>query len=108
MSLSKILLDSLTKVVRGPEWVPRGVADFQRYFRNYKKIEFKVTIEGGVFIAESADFKYGAIVTSGATQQELDRNIEDAILTAFEIPSVYAHEAPLTKMQGGRLEYAAA
>lgn len=108
MSLSKIFIDSLTKLVRGPECVPRGVADFQRYFRYYKKIEFRVTSEDGVFIAESVDFKYGAIVTSGATKQELDNNIEDAILTAFEIPSVYAHEVPLTKMQGGRLEYAAA
>lgn len=108
MSLSKIVKDSLIKLIRGPQWVPRGVADFQRYFRNYKKIEFKVTPEDGILIAESVDFKYGAIVTSGTTQQELDDNIQDAILTAFSIPSVYADEVPLTKMQEGRLEYAAA
>ena len=41
----------------------------------------------------STNFRFGSIITSGKTREELDENIKDAILTSFDVPSAYAKEA---------------
>ena len=41
-------------------------------------------------------------------EKELDKNIKDAILTSFEIPSSYAKEAKIHRVGDGRKEYALA
>lgn len=48
-------------------------------------------------MARSTNFRYGSIITSGKDEQEVDRNIKDAILTSFEIPSAYSADAKLYK-----------
>jgi hypothetical protein len=108
MSLLKIAKDSLIKVLLGKESVPRGLYEMDRYFRTHGPINFDLHVEGGVTVAVSTDFVYGSIVTSGATPEELDTNIKDAIMTSFEIPSSYAKEADIKKFGAASHRYAAA
>ena len=55
-------------------------------------------IENDQHIAISTNFRYGSIVTSGKDVEELEKNIKDAILTSFDIPSSYAKEANILKV----------
>ena len=59
-------------------------------------------------IAASNNFRFGSIVTAGKNERELDRNIKDAILTAFDIPSAYAKDAKLYHEGETAKAYAAA
>lgn len=76
--------------------------------RRYRGINFQYhNNEDGTYTAASTDFRYGSIVTSGKTLEELEKNIKDAILTSFEIPSSYSKETKIVKV-GEQKEYALA
>lgn len=111
MSVFKKAKDQFLKFFWGKKIVPRGLFELQHYFRTFGPIHFEVKNgEDGGIIAVSQDFKFGSIVTKAATEEDLQKNIQDAVLTAFEVPSSYAKEAD-TKVQkvGGQKEmYAAA
>lgn len=98
MFTMKIIKDHITKALYPKGMVPRELVDLHSYFRTYKTIRFDFTSsEDGNIVAVSRDFVFGSIVTSGKTQQELEENIKDAILTSFELPSAYAKEADIRK-----------
>ncbi|MDF1496971.1 MAG: hypothetical protein P1P90_02830 [Patescibacteria group bacterium] len=108
MNIVKITKDWLTKQLNNSlEFVPMGLVDLQRYFRNYGNIEFKYEKQGEFNIAISQNYNYGSIIASAKSMEELDDKIKDAILTSFKIPSAYKEEAAITR-QGEALEYAAA
>lgn len=104
----KLVKDYTTKYLLGEDAIPRGLYEVSEYFRNYGPIVFKYTEEEGQIIAKSTNFKCGVIVTSGRNAQELDSNIKDAILTSFSIPSSYAKEANIKKVNSDSKEYALA
>ena len=58
-------------------------------------IEFEVTSHadetGKYFLAKSVGLDKGQIITSGANLIELDKNIKDAIYTAFNVPAYYCN-----------------
>lgn len=99
MTIRKKTKDYISKICAEKDFVPRGLFEINKYFRMYGPIYFKFKREGGVIIGISQNFRYGSIVTSGKNQKELDKNIEDAILTSFEIPSAYAKEASIKKIE---------
>lgn len=105
MPIIKRFKDSLIKALLGPESVPRGLFELDEYFRIYKGINFENKETDDGIVAISTDFKYGSIITSGKDEKELDRNIKDAILTSFEVPSSYAKEAKLHKVGEKQKEY---
>ena len=92
----KIINDYIRKAVLPKGYVPEGLVELLRYSRNYGSIKFNFTkSQDGFIVAESENFRYGSIVTSGKDDKELDTNIKDAILTAFSIPSSYSKEAKI-------------
>jgi hypothetical protein len=95
MTLAKRAKDRIIKHLSGKDFVPQGLVEINRYFRCYGPIDFKYKHENGLTVAISTNFKYGSIITSGKNPKELDKNIRDAILTSFEIPSSYSKEASL-------------
>lgn len=100
MSLYKQVKDQFIRFMLGSNSVPIGLSDLHRYFRVYGPINFKFEKqEDGTFVAISEDFRYGSIITHANTFKELDEKIKDAILTAFEVPSSYAKEADVRKME---------
>ena len=107
MALIKVVKDYILKGFWGKNFIPRGLLEMHEYFKMYGPVKFTYQQENGLIVAVSDNFRYGSIVTSGATAQELDKNIKDAILTAFEIPSSYASEAKINRV-GERREYALA
>ncbi len=109
MALTKKVKDRLIKILLGKASVPRGLFELNQYARYYGPINFKHEKgEDGNVIAISTNYRYGSIVTSGKTAEELDRNIKDAILTSFEIPSSFAKEAAVYKVGDKQGEYAVA
>ena len=88
MSISKKVKDYFVKFLLGKEVVPKGLFELHQYFRTYGPINFKAehSADGG-FIAVSQNFKYGSIVTSADAEINLSQNIQDAVLTAFDVPS---------------------
>lgn len=109
MSLNKRVKDKLIKFFLGESTVPRGLFELNQYFRIYGPINFHYEkSEDGNLIAISDNFRYGSIITSGMNQQELDKNIKDAILTSFEVPSSYAPEANIQKVGDKQEAYALA
>lgn len=105
MTWIKVIKNNLLKSFWGKEFVPRGLLELHEYFKNYGAIKFQFKQEDGLIIAVSENFQYGSIVTSGKDFEELDRNIKDAILTSFEIPSSYTTEANIKRMGEKREEY---
>ncbi len=99
MPFTKKAKDYIVKALNGKAFVPSGLVEINRYFRFYDPIEFEFKQEGGRIVAISQNFQYGSIITSGRNKQELDKNIEDAILTSFEIPSSYSKEANLINLR---------
>ena len=97
MSLVKQSKDYVIKFLFGKEFVPSGLFDISQYFRNNKAIYFDYKEEGDEIIAISKNFRYGKIITSAKGKKELDVNIKDAILTAFEIPSAYKKEVNIKR-----------
>ncbi len=98
MSFIKKAKDNLIKLLLGGNAVPRGLFEMEQYFRHNGPINFRREKGDNSIVAVSTNFRYGSIVTSGKDEQELDRNIKDAILTSFEIPSSYAKEASVNKV----------
>lgn len=113
MSLTKKASDScqkaFSKLFFGSKFVPRGLFELSNYFRTYGPIEFKFFKEGeDTIVAVSQNYRFGSIVTSGKDIKDLDRNIKDAILTSFEVPSSYAKEAKIYRKDEKREVYALA
>lgn len=108
MKLAKKAKDQMLKFMTGHDYVPRGLYDLGSYFRNNAPIHFEFKQEDGMWVAVSTNFRQGSIVTYGKNREELDRNIKDAILTAFEIPSSYAKEAQIYRTDEQQMEYALA
>ncbi|OGL88607.1 hypothetical protein A3H75_00755 [Candidatus Uhrbacteria bacterium RIFCSPLOWO2_02_FULL_51_9] len=104
MTFVKQTKDQLIRFLFGGKSVPRGLFELSEYNRLYGPISFKNERGDGVIIAVSTDFRYGSIVTSGKNEEELEENIKDAILTSFEIPSSYAKEARVHKVNSGQQE----
>lgn len=94
----KITKDHLIRALLGKAAVPKGLSDLHSYFRFNGPINFEKHQEGDVIVAVSKDFRYGSIITHGRNLEELDRNIKDAILTSFEVPSSYAKEAEIKRV----------
>lgn len=96
------------KAAFGQNAVPKGVADLQHYFRFYGPINFTNTQEGALLVARSTNFRFGSIITSAETHEQLDAQVKDAILTAFAIPSSFLAEADIKKVGDSQKEYAIA
>ena len=94
MSLTKQAKDYVVKLLNGKDFVPAGLVEINRYFRLYEPVRFDFKQENGTIIAISQNFRYGSIITSGRNEQELDKNIKDAILTSFSIPSCLLYTSP--------------
>lgn len=110
MSIKKQLQDYLIKITLGKAIVPKGMYEASQYFYCYGPIKFKNEYVDGFIIAKSTNFKWGTIITEAKNEKELDNNIQDAILTAFEIPSSYAKEVNIKKVSSEKekKEYAIA
>lgn len=94
MSIFKKAKDYFVKFLLGKEVVPKGLFELHHYFRTYGQINFKVErSSNGEFLVVSQNFKYGSIVTSADSEDDLSKNIQDAVLTAFSVPSSYSKEA---------------
>ncbi len=88
--------------------MPRGLFELSEYFRHFAPINFRYEKEDGSIVAVSTNFRYGSIITSGKNETDLDKNIKDAILTAFLVPSSYAKEAKVININEQGREYALA
>ena len=106
----KVLKDYIIKGAWDNEDLrPKGLFELSEYMRHFGPITFKyVNNEDGTITAVSTNFRQGSIITSAENLQELDRNIKDAILTSFEVPSSYAKEASIIKVGSQQREYALA
>lgn len=99
----------IKKVLDRDDLRPRGLFDLSEYMRRFGAIHFdNHENEDGTITAVSRDFRFGSIVTSGKNSEELNKNIKDAILTSFEVPSSYAKEAKIIKVGAEQKEYALA
>lgn len=103
MSLSKQIKDRLIKILWNGKSVPNELFELSQYFRNYGPIEFEFKQEDNEVIAISKNFKHGSIVTSGKDAKELEENVKDAILTSFDVPSSYAEEAGVHRIDKEKL-----
>lgn len=100
MSIVKQTKDQLIKALLGKTSVPRGLAELHQYFRMNDPIVFRYEKqEDGSIVAMNQNFRYGSIVTHAQSKEELDENVKDAILTAFEVPSSYTKEAGLHRVE---------
>lgn len=108
MNPLKILNDHLIKLLFGKQTIPHGLFDISEYFRLYEPINFEYEKSQGLIIAKSTNFKWGTIITSAGDKSELDKNIKDAILTAFEVPSSYSKEASIHRLGSKEKSYALA
>jgi hypothetical protein len=107
MSLYKQTKDALIRALLGKNAVPAGLSELNRYFRIYGPINFKYEKQqDGSFVAASSDFHYGSIITSAKSLNELDSKIKDAILTSFEVPSSYAKDAAIKRVNEGAYAFA--
>lgn len=104
----KHLKDTLIKYFSGSDLLPLEVFEASEYFRHFGSINFEFKKEGELIIATSTNFKWGTIVTSGGNNRELDRNIRDAILTSFSVPSAYIDKLQIRKVDERQPKYALA
>ena len=107
MSIQKQAKDYLLKWLLGSNSVPQGLVDLTKYFIHYESIRFDYKQDKDGWVAISNNFQYGSIVTSGKDIKQLEKNIQDAILTSFEVPSSYLKDAGIHKV-GKEREYAIA
>lgn len=106
MSILKQAKDYMAKALSGTKYVPQGLFEASQYFKHNSPIKFEFKKdENNQYVAISTNFRYGSIVTAGKDIEELEKNIKDAILTSFDIPSSYAKEANIHKVGQAR-EYA--
>lgn len=108
--IMKVLKDYIVKWVWDNEDLrPKGLFELSEYMRHFGPITFQyINNEDGTITAVSSNFRQGSIITSAKNLQELDKNIKDAILTSFEVPSSYAKEASIVKVGDQQREYALA
>lgn len=106
MSIIKEVKDKLIKVLYGKGSVPRGLVELNEYFRLYDDINFEVKEKNGKYIVRSTNYRYGSIMTVCDTKEEIEKNIQDAILTSFSVPSSYAAEAKLKRVGVNKQTYA--
>lgn len=98
MNVIKVTKDQMFKWLLGKRIVPKELLELNRYFRLHGPINFQyIRSSDGHIVAKSTNFRFGSIITSGSNEVEVDKNIKDAILTSFEVPSAYAREAALCK-----------
>lgn len=100
--------NNFIKFINGKGYVPAGLSEMNRYFYHNGPIFFDIKNEEGIFIAVSNNFRHGSIITDGVDMSELDKNIKDAILTSFDIPSSYAKEAAISNIGDKEMKYAIA
>ena len=98
MSISKQAKDYLLKALWGKESIPQGLFEASEYFRHNGGIKFDIEKKENEYIAISNNFRHGSIIASAKDIQELEKNIIDAILTSFEIPSSYSKEANIKEV----------
>lgn len=101
--MNKIIRDWLFKAYLGKNSVPAGLSELNHYFAVNEPINFSFHKEDGLIVAKSTNFRYGSIVTYAASDKELDKNIKDAILTSFSVPSSYAKEANVQNVKDGKV-----
>ncbi len=106
----KVIKDYIVKVAwDNSNLRPRGLFELSEYMRHNGGISFEYhKNEDGSYTAVSSNFRQGSIITQGRDLQELEKNIKDAILTSFEVPSSYAREAKIIKVGTTQQEYALA
>jgi hypothetical protein len=105
MSWKKQSKDWIGKFMLGTAVAPSGLVELNHYFRFYGPIQFREEKqEDGSIVVISENFRYGSIITHAGSKEELDQQVKDAILTAFEVPSSYAKEAGIHRV--GDKEYA--
>ena len=98
MNIIKVTKDQMFKLILGKRIVPKELLELNQYFRLHGPIDFEYSKSNdGNIIAKSSNFRYGSIITSGRDMSEVDKNIKDAILTSFGVPSAYVHEAALRR-----------
>ncbi|MDO8489835.1 MAG: hypothetical protein Q7S47_00290 [bacterium] len=96
MAFSKVIKDKIVRFILGASSVPRGLAEIQLYFRHNDPLNFRFEKQDdGSLVAMSTNFRYGSIIAHAKNHEELDKQIKDAILTAFEIPSSYERDADI-------------
>jgi len=96
MKIIKVIKDYIVKKSLPKGVVPEELFELSQYFRNFGAIRFEHKKgDNGYLIVVSSNFLYGSIIASGKNPEELERNTRDAILTAFEVPSVYKKEVNL-------------
>jgi hypothetical protein len=109
MPLVKIAQDQILKLFFGNTFVPTELLELNKYFRNNSPINFVFEKnEDGLIVARSTNFRFGSIIAQGKNDEELDKNIKDAILTAFSIPSSFAKEAGIVSSAELKNQYAIA
>ena len=107
MKIAKVIKDYIIKKLRFGYSVPRELFELSDYFRHFGAINFEHKKgDNGRLIAVSSNFRYGSVVASGKNPEDLEKNIKDAILTAFDVPSVYNKEADVKKVSRASKEYA--
>lgn len=106
MNISKFIKDIFRSVFNGKDY--KGLYELSEYFRQHGPINFEYHKENDdVVVAVSTNFAYGSIVTSGKDDRDLDKNIKDAILTSFDLSSIYLEDSKLYKI-GEKKAYALA
>ncbi len=108
MAITKKVKDQIIRAIFGNSTTPRGLFELSEYFRRNGPINFNFEKTPDGLVAVSTNFRQGSIVTSGKDAKELDKNIKDAILTSFSVPSSYAKEARVVSAKEKAQEYALA
>ncbi|MFH1667754.1 MAG: hypothetical protein ABH884_01885 [Candidatus Komeilibacteria bacterium] len=107
INIRKIVKDWINKMfLNSLNMSPRGLVEINRYFRLFGPIHFEFKKEESGVVAISKNFQYGTIIASAKDIKALDSKIKDAILTAFDLSSVYAAEAKIRRED--ELQYAIA
>ncbi len=101
--MMKFIRDKAAKALFSGFYIPEGLLEWKLYSRDFGGINFRIEEKENVFVASSKNFRHGSIITTGESREDLEENIRDAILTAFEIPSSYAKEASIVKEGERRL-----
>lgn len=98
MTIAKQIKDGIIKFFWEGNMVPLELFELSQYFRNNGAINFDFKKDSDGIVAISNNFRQGKIIASAKTENDLDENIKDAILTAFEVPSSYRKEAGVHKV----------
>ncbi len=106
MSRFKNIKDQLTRFFSDSFLQSKELFELKQYFENYGSIEFKFIKQKNQWIAVSTNFIHGSIITSANTKSELEKSIEDAILTSFSVPASYREEAGINKLGARSSTYA--